>query len=117
MEERMADMGYAGRTTIAPGVLLTIARLAALSVEGVSRIAAVPGGFNRLLRRHGEAEGIRAEVEDEVVYLDIYLTIHQRFNARELSREVQQQVARAIFEMLGMQVGHVNIHIEDVDFD
>lgn len=113
----MTDATPIGRTTIAPGVLLTIARLAALSVEGVSGMAPVPGGFNRLLRRRGEADGIRAELEYEAVYLDIYLILNQGFNAREVSREVQQQVSRAIFEMLGMPVGHVNIHIEDINFE
>jgi uncharacterized alkaline shock family protein YloU len=29
---------------------------------------------------------------------------------------VQQQVARAIQEMVGMEVGEVNIHIEDIDY-
>jgi uncharacterized alkaline shock family protein YloU len=35
---------------------------------------------------------------------------------REVSRNVQSQVARAISDMVGMQVGRVNIHIEDVDY-
>jgi uncharacterized alkaline shock family protein YloU len=116
MEETMTDSDPAGRTTIAPDVLLTIARLSTLSVDGVSGIAQVPGGFNRLFRR-GESYGVRAEVEDEVVYLDIYVVIRQGVNVREVSRNVQQQVARAISEMLGMEVGHVNIHIEDISFD
>ena len=112
----MAEITHPGKTTIAPGVLLTMARLAALSVEGVNRLAPVPGGFNRFLRRHGEADGIRAGIEDEVVYLDVYLIIEDGFNARDVGRGVQQQVSRAILEMLGLQVGHVNIHIEDIDY-
>jgi len=111
----MTDPQPAGRTTIAPEVLLTIARLSALSVEGVSGIAQVPGGFNRLFRR-GESYGVRAEVEDEVVYLDVYLVIRHGVNVREVSRKVQQQVSRTISEMLGMEVGHVNIHIEEISF-
>jgi uncharacterized alkaline shock family protein YloU len=37
-------------------------------------------------------------------------------NIREVSRNVQQQVTRAIQEMVGMDVGEVNIHIEDMDY-
>jgi uncharacterized alkaline shock family protein YloU len=37
-------------------------------------------------------------------------------NIREVSRSVQQTVARAIVEMTGLEVGHVNIHIEDIDY-
>jgi len=35
-------------------------------------------------------------------------------NIREVSRIIQQQVARAIQEMIGMDVMAVNIHIEDI---
>jgi uncharacterized alkaline shock family protein YloU len=30
---------------------------------------------------------------------------------------VQQQVTRAMQEMVGMDVGHVDIHIEDIDYE
>ena len=30
---------------------------------------------------------------------------------------MQKQVARAIEEMVGMDVGHINIHIEDIDYE
>jgi hypothetical protein len=40
-------------TTIAPEVLTTITRLAALSVEGVSRLDTIPGGVNRLFPNSG----------------------------------------------------------------
>jgi uncharacterized alkaline shock family protein YloU len=44
-----------GKTTVAPDVLVTIARLSALSIPGVSRMAPVAGGVNRLFRR-GEGD-------------------------------------------------------------
>ena len=104
-----------GKTMLAPGVLMTIASLSAMSIEGVSRLAAVPGGVNRLFRR-GMDEGVQIMVEDGIVYIDLYLVLHHDVNVREVSRSVQQQVARSISEMVGMEVGHVNIHIEDIDY-
>jgi len=104
-----------GKTTLAPGVLMTIASLSAMSVEGVSRLTAVPGGVDRLFRR-GSDDGVQILVEDGIVYIDLYLVLHHDVNVREVSRGVQQQVARAISEMVGMEVGHVNIHIEDIDY-
>lgn len=104
-----------GQTTVSPGVLLTIARLNALSVDGVSRVSAEPSGVNRLFQR-GFGEGVRIEIHDDAVYADLYLVLKNNVNIREVSRNVQQQVARAITEMIGMRVGRVNIHIEDIDF-
>lgn len=104
-----------GKTTVSPDVLTTIARLAALEVPGVSRFAPVSGGVNRFFKR-GTNDGVRIETEENIVYVDLYLALRQNINIREVSRNVQQQVSRAIQEMVGMDVGHVNIHIEDIDY-
>jgi uncharacterized alkaline shock family protein YloU len=104
-----------GKTTLAPEVLLTIARMSALSVEGVSRLAQVPGGFDRLFR-HGADNGVQMTVEDGIVYIELYIVLKNDVNVREVSRNIQAKVARAISEMVGLEVGHVNIHIEDIDY-
>lgn len=104
-----------GTTTIAPGVLVTIARLTALSVPGVAGLARVPGGVNQLFRR-GASEGVQIEVEDDHVTADLYLILAADVNVREVSRHVQENVAEAIQSMVGMQVGRIDVHIEDIDF-
>ena len=95
----MAEYHSRGKTTLTPDVLLTIARMAALEVEGVKCMAHVKGGVNNLFGRG--LEGVRMVVD---------------VNIRDVSRNVQQTVARAIIEMTGLEVGHVNIHIEDIDY-
>lgn len=105
-----------GKTTVSPDVLISIAKLSALGVPGVSHMAAIPGGVNRLFRK-GANEGVRIEVEDDTVFADMYLVLIADVNIREVSRNVQKRVARAIQEMVGMEVGHVNIHIEDIDYE
>jgi uncharacterized alkaline shock family protein YloU len=104
-----------GKTTIAPEVLLTIARLATLEVPGVSRMGSVPGGVNRLFRR-GFGEGVRIELAEDYVTVDLYVILSSGQNMRDVSRNIQREVARAINEMIGIQVERVNIHIEDIDF-
>ncbi len=105
-----------GKTTVSPDVLVTIARLSTISVPGVSRMAPLPGGVNRLFRR-GASDGVRIELQENTVFADLYIIVKQDINIREVSRNVQKQVARAVHEMVGMEVGHVNIHIEDIDYE
>jgi len=112
----MADSYSQGKTTVSPDVLVTIARLSALSVPGVSRMAHVPGGVNRLFKR-GIGDGVRIAVEDNVVVANLYLVLKQSVNIREVSRNVQHQVGRALQEMVGMDIGGIEIHIEDIDED
>ena len=105
-----------GKTTVSPEVLTTIASMAALEVPGVSRLAPVTGGVNRLFRR-GSSDGVRIEAKDNMVYADLFLILKDGVNIREVSRNVQANVARSIHEMVGMEVGEVNVHIEDIDFE
>jgi len=109
MEERL------GTVTIAPQVLLTIARLTTLSVPGVAAMSSsLAGNVGRLLGRRSLSEGIHVEVEDDVVYLDLHILVEPDVNLLELGRQIQQDTARSINDMLGMHVGEVNVHIEDV---
>lgn len=112
----MTESYQASKTTVAPDVLLTIARLSALSVPGVSRMAQVTGGVNRLFKR-GAHEGVRIQVENNTVFANLHLILKPEVNIREVSRNVQQQVARALQEMVSMDIGEIQIHIEDIDYE
>src|SRR5512133_87297 len=70
-----------GKTTVAPDVLVTITRLSALSVPGVSRMANVTGGVNKLFKR-GVHEGVRLEVKDNTVFANLYLILKHDVNIR-----------------------------------
>lgn len=104
-----------GITTIAPEVLITIARLTALEVPGVSRMGSVPGAAKNLFTR-SVGEGVRIDIKDDIVSVDLYIILKNDVNIRDVSRQVQHNVARTVSEMVGMQVGRVNIHIEDIDY-
>ncbi len=104
-----------GKTTIAPDVLMTITRLTTLRVPGVARLSQVPGGVNRLLQDN-DNEGVRLVVKNDTVTADLYIVLEPDMNIAEVSRNIQSQVARAITDMVGMKVGKVNIHVEEIDY-
>ena len=102
--------------TLAPGVLLTIARLATLDVPGVVRMGSTPGGVDRLLRRVPSANGVQIAVDDDTVTAHLYVVAQASANMREMSVQIQRSVERSIRDLLGMKVESVNVHIEDVAF-
>lgn len=104
------------KTTVSPEVLTTIARLSALEVQGVSHFANVAGGVNRFFKR-GTGDGVRIEAKNNIVLVDLHLILKPDVNIREASRNVQQNVARAIQEIVGMDIAEVNVHIEDIDYN
>jgi uncharacterized alkaline shock family protein YloU len=110
MEEKL------GKVTIAPEVLITIARLTALSTPGVVRMSTDwMGNVNRLLGRTSSGGGVRIEVEDEAVTVDLYVIAEPGVNMYNLGQVIQAEVTRAIHDMVGVAVSAINIHIEDVE--
>lgn len=104
-----------GKTTIAPNVLLTIARLTTLNVKGVNQMCQLPGGVNRVFDR-GYEEGVRIRIEENQVFADLYVILDHDVNVRAVSRNIQSDVSRSISEMVGMEVGRINVHIEDIHY-
>jgi uncharacterized alkaline shock family protein YloU len=100
-----------GTVIISPGVLSMIARLTTLSVPGVARMANL--GVHRFLRPRG-GDGVKVQVIDDMVVLDLYVITASDVNMLKLSREIQAKVTRAIHEIVGMAVREVNVHIVDV---
>ncbi len=97
-----------GRITIAQSVLDTIVQLTTLNVPGVSRL-----GARSALRRGGD--GVRVEVTDHHVDVDVYVIVQPETNMREVAKTIQSEIARAMHEMIGMDVATVNVHIQDVE--
>ena len=104
-----------GRTTIDPGVLIKIAKLTALGVPGVNKMAYGPHHMESLIRKN-YSDGVHIDVENNTVYADLYLVLNNDVDLYETSKTIQEKVSRAITEMVGMDVGKINIHIEDINY-
>lgn len=104
-----------GKTTIAPDVLISIARLTTISIAGVSRLATNPKDLNHIFKNPTH-EGVNVQVLDNLVYIDLYVILKRDVNVRNVCRTIQSHVARAISETVGMDVGKINIHVEDIDY-
>lgn len=112
LEERL------GKVTIAPDVLVTIVRLATLSIPGVTRMSSsLTGSVDRFLGRAHIGEGVRIEIEDESVSVELHIIVEPKANMLKLGRTIQAEVARAISDMVGMSVRQINVYIDNVDVD
>jgi uncharacterized alkaline shock family protein YloU len=105
--------GRAGTVTIAPSVLVTIARLSALDVPGVCRMSERTP--SRLLDQGSAGQGARIQVAEGSVTVDLFVVAKCGQNVLQVGRDVQSSVTRAIREMVGMEVREVNVHIGDVE--
>ncbi|NMC52051.1 MAG: Asp23/Gls24 family envelope stress response protein [Chloroflexi bacterium] len=104
-----------GKTTIAPEVLITTIKLTALSVTGVHSLTTAPVRLDNLFKK-GADEGVVLDVENNTVYADLYVILENDVNVRNVGRQIQSKVSRAISELVGMEIGKINVHIEDIKY-
>ena len=104
-----------GEVHIADEVVAIIAGLAATEVEGVSSMA---GNItNELVSKLGMkklSKGLKVDVPEGVVRVDVALNIAFGYAIPEVSAKVQDRVKNAIENMTGLEVSVVNIRIASV---
>lgn len=102
-----------GSVTYADGVIAAIAGLSTNEVEG---IAGMMTGFAEKISKKSYTHGIKVEVEDNQVTVDVFVSVYYGELLTELSERVQDNVKKAIETMTGLEVLKVNIHIQDIKF-
>ena len=107
-----------GDVRVADEVVAIIAGLATTEVEGVSSMAGnITNEIVSKLGMKNLSKGVKVEVLDGVVTVDLTLNIEYGMNILETSKKVQEKVKAAIENMTGLEVADVNIHIASVDME
>ena len=105
-----------GEVRIADEVVAIIAGLAATEVDGVDSMA---GNItNELVGKLGMKilpKGVKVDVTEEHVSVDLSLNIKYGYNIPEVSERVQERVKSAIENMTGLTVLDVNVKIAGVN--
>ncbi|MGE5559259.1 MAG: Asp23/Gls24 family envelope stress response protein [Bacillota bacterium] len=105
----------AGRIKIANEVLSVIASIAATEVEGVAGMSvSVPQGLAELFRLGNTAKGVRVQMSDDMLALDLFITIDYQAKLPEVAWKVQENVKKAVETMTGLVVDEINVHIQGV---
>ena len=105
----MEDRPRAGKISIAPEVLETIARLTTLAIPGVARLVSPPG-----VRRLLGSNGVKISVVDSSVQVELHLVTEPGVSMLRIGHQVQAEVTRAIRDLVGMEAESVDVYIEDV---
>ena len=104
---------------LAPGVVETIATIAASEVEGVSSIGpdGAAGGIYGLLTQKPAASGVDlTTVENGALHVNVRIEVLYGYVLPDLADRVRQAVADAITGQTGIEVASVDVYIEGVKF-
>ena len=106
-----------GTTRVANEVVASIAALAALQVQGVHAMFR-PGAqpLERILRRALAHRGVRVELVNGALRLDLFIVVEAGGSVQAIGAEVQRRVVDAVDRMLDLRVAEVNVLVSEVVF-
>lgn len=104
---------------ISDDVVAVIAGMAASEVPGVAEMAGgFAGGISEVLSgRKNKAKGIKVDIEDNKVKIDVNIIVEYGSRIPDVAFEIQNRVKKAVESMTGFKVEEVNVHVQGVNTD
>lgn len=107
-----------GKISIADGVVAVIAGIAAIEVEGVSKLA---GNISRdivsKLGKKNLSNSVKIEISEGKVIADLSLELEYGNSIKKVSEAVQVKVKQAIENMTGLTVKVVNVVVSGIKLE
>jgi uncharacterized alkaline shock family protein YloU len=104
-----------GQVKISDEVVIIIAGIATSGVKGVSTTrTGVADGISNLFSKNNYSKGIKVEINENTVVLDIFINVEYGYKISDVAKEVQATVKKEIETMTDMQVAAVNVHVLNI---
>lgn len=113
------ESGVRGRTTIADGVVATIAEIAIRETDGVHSVGkgaskALGAVTGRVSGSSGKGRTVKVEVGEKQTAIDVDVEVEYGVPIHELADRIRTQVTDAVETMTGLEVVEININVFDV---
>ena len=107
-----------GTVKIAPEVIATIAGVCASDIKGVAGMCSTfAGGLaERLGAKKNITKGIKVDISDTNVRIDLYIIVEFGVKITDLAWEIQESVKTNVESMTGLNVEYVNVHVDGIKF-
>ncbi|PLT29150.1 Asp23/Gls24 family envelope stress response protein [Peribacillus deserti] len=107
-----------GKVEIAPEVIEVIAGIAAHEVEGVANMRGnFASGVVEKLGKKNHGKGVRVDLSEDGIKLDIYCTMKFGVSIPKVAQEVQDNIRQALINMTALEPDEVNVHIVGIQFE
>ena len=116
-KEYITQVDELGNIHISEEVLAVIAAAAALEVDGVSSLASGGKDIADLWGKKNLARGIRVQVDDEQVQVELTIMVKYGYTILDVARAVQDAVFTNVESMSSLKVQSVNINVGGVSFE
>ncbi len=118
MNDLVPEQQRDDKIKISEEVIATIAGIAAAETESVASMSGgLVDGIAGMLGRKSMGKGIRVEVKDTQVTIDLSVVMQYGCKIHEVAQGMQSRVREAVESMTGMQVAAVSVNVLGVSVD
>ncbi|MEW6102628.1 MAG: Asp23/Gls24 family envelope stress response protein [bacterium] len=105
-----------GEVKVSNEAIASIAGITASNVDGVVGLSGgIRDGIVNILTRGQVTKGVKVEVGQEEVIVDVSIILRYGVKIFDVSFSVQEAVKKAIQDMTGLRVVEVNVFVEGVE--
>lgn len=107
-----------GKVEISPEVIEVVSSIAAMEVEGVASMqGSFTTGVAERLGRHNPGKGVKVELLEEGVAVDVYVLVNYGVSILEVGQQIQDNICQALRTMTSLEVSAANIHVVGIQFE
>ncbi|MGI6380208.1 MAG: Asp23/Gls24 family envelope stress response protein [Anaerolineae bacterium] len=110
----MSEKATTGKIEVSPKAIATIAAEGVLRCYGIVGMAPanLGDGIAEILQVGNLHRGVKVQVVDERIVIDLYVVIQYGTRISEVAQNVMEAVKFNVERSLGMPVAEVNIHVQ-----
>ncbi len=106
-----------GTLKVSDDVIATVARLAAIEVEGVDSLANASVSFKQLLLKPDKNNSVKVKLSGDVVEISISILVKFGNKVTTVAENIQNRIKAYVQNMTGITVSRVNVSIAGIVFD
>lgn len=104
-----------GQVKISDDVIGIISGIAANEIDGVNSMhTGFVEGFSNLFNKNNYSKGIKVDINNENVIIDIFINIDYGYKISKVAEEVQKKVKKEVETMTDLKVVKVNVNVQNI---
>lgn len=113
----MTELNVEGMA-LAPGVVETIASMAANDVEGVASVGpSSPNPILSKLSNKSSNQGVEVSLDDDgKLQIAIHVEVYYGYSLPDLAAKLRQSISDAVTIQVGVPVGSIDVYIDAINF-
>lgn len=98
-------------------IMMSVQVFDEITKKTVSEIKNVSLDTSKGIQIPGTKAVVACSIKENEVYINIHVRIKYGTNIAKVTKEIQEKIATAVKQMTGVDVKHIDIQVDNIDFE